>query len=151
MASIRIVPALNNGNAFIGYYNYSDTRSASAGDVWICGVNCDNEQGYSITTPLLNTCFNIGLNGHINIPYGLPTPGISTDIIIASTLPYLAMASDVVISFKATSNRNCAITNTLSVLGSSDFNNITRIKASGQGGGNLRVEPSVDGQETSIG
>ena len=128
-----------------------DTRWASAGDAWVCGVNCDNGRVYTITAPVSNTCFNIGLNGHINIPYGLTTPGISTDIIIASTLPYLTMASDVVISFKATSKRTCAITNTLSVSGNREFNYSTRIQASGQGGGNLRVEPSVDGQETSIG
>ena len=36
-------------------------------------------------------------------------------------------------------------------MGNRDFNYITRLKASGQGGGNLRIESSVDGQETSIG
>ena len=61
------------------------------------------------------------------------------------------MASDVVISFNATINRHCAIQNNLSVLGNSEFNNLTRIQASGQGGGTLRIEPSVDGQETSTG
>ena len=50
--SIRIIPALNNGNASIGYYNYLDARIASAGDVWICGVSCDSERGCTITTPV---------------------------------------------------------------------------------------------------
>ena len=46
---------------------------------------------------------------------------------------------------------NCSIKNNLSVLGNNDFLNTMNIKTSGQGGGNLRIEPSVDGQETSIG
>ena len=102
--SIRIIPALNNGGASVGYYNYIDTRWASAGDAWVCGVNCDNDRGYTITTPVLNTCVDIGLNGNISIPYGLTTAGIATSIITASTLACLTMASDVV-SFNATSNR----------------------------------------------
>ena len=46
---------------------------------------------------------------------------------------------------------NCSIKNNLSVLGNNGFLNTMNIKTSGQGGGNLRIEPSVDGQETSIG
>ena len=46
---------------------------------------------------------------------------------------------------------NCSIKNNLSVLGNNDLLNTMNIKTSGQGGGNLRIEPSVDGQETSIG
>ena len=84
---IRSIPALGTGDASIGYYKYMDTRWASAGDAWVCGVNCDSGPGYTITTPVLNTCFNIGLNGNVNIPYGLTSHGISTGIIIASTLP----------------------------------------------------------------
>ena len=149
--SIRIIPALDTGDASIGYYNCMNTRSTSAGDVWICGVNCDNERGYTIATPVLNTCFNIGLNGNINMPYGLTTIGIATSIITASTSAYLILASDVVISVNATIHKNCSIKNNLEVLGNSEFSNIICVKTSGQGGGNLRVEPSVDGQETSIG
>ena len=59
--SIRVIPALNNGNASIGHYKYLDARIASAGDVWSCGVNCGNERGYTITTPVLNTCFSISV------------------------------------------------------------------------------------------
>ena len=126
-------------------------RSASAGDDWICGVNCDNEQGYIITTPVLNTCFNIGLNGNINIPYGLTTPGIATNIITASTSEALTLSADIVITLNTTINRNCSIQNNLSVLGNSEVSNGIRVKSSGQGGGNLRIEPTIDDRETSIG
>ena len=112
-------------------------RSASAGDVWICGVNCDNEQGYSIPTPVLNTCFNIGLNGNINILYGLTAPRIATNIITASTSEALTLSANVVIILGTTINRNCSIQNNSSVLGNSEFSNIIRVKSSGQGGGKL--------------
>ena len=107
--SIRIIPALNTVEASIGYYHYIDTRWASAGDPWACGVNCDNERGYTITTPVLNTWFNIGLNGNVSIPYGSTLPGIATNTIKGSTSPYLTLATDVVISFNATINNNCTI------------------------------------------
>ena len=112
-------------------------RSASAGDVWICGVNCDNEQGYIITTPVLNTCFNIGLNGNINIPNGLTAPRIATNTITASTSEALTLSANVVIILSTTIIRNCSIQNNLSVLGNSEFSNIIRVKSSGQGGGKL--------------
>ena len=105
--SIRITPALGTGDASIGYYNSMNTRTTSTGDVWICGVNCDNEQGYSITTPLLNTCFNIGLDGNVNLPYGLSTPGSATNIITTSTSAYLTLATDVVLTFNTNIKKHC--------------------------------------------
>ena len=92
------------------------TRSTSSGDVWICGVNCDDERGYIIRTPVLNTCFNIGLNGNINIPYGITTAGLAANIITANTASALTLANDIIISFNTTITQKCIIQNNLSVL-----------------------------------
>ena len=48
-------------------------------------------------------------------------------------------------------HRHNIINNSLTVFGNSMFNTTTRIQKTGQGGGNLRIEPSVDGQESSVG
>ena len=60
------------------------------------------------------------------------------------------MATDVVLTFN-TNITKTLYTNNLSVLGNREFTNSIRVKTSGQGAVNLRMEPSVDGQETSIG
>ena len=73
-SSIRIIPALNNNEASIGYYNYIDARWTATGDAWFCGVNWRDKQGYSIGTPVLNNCFNINLNGNVYIPCNVHTP-----------------------------------------------------------------------------
>ena len=80
--SIRIIPALDNNGASIGYYEYMDTRWTSVGDAWVCGVNCGDERVCTIATPVLNTCFNINLSGNVNIPYGLITPAITVNHIL---------------------------------------------------------------------
>ena len=94
-------------NLLLRYYNRSDLRDRVAGDMWVWGMNCWSRAGFTRGTPVLNNCFNIGLNGNINIPYGLTTPGIATDIIIASTLPYLTMATSVTITGNITTNGHC--------------------------------------------
>ena len=45
----------------------------------------------------------------------------------------------------------CIMPNNLSVLGNGEFLKTMSIKTQPQGGGNMRIEPSVDGNESSIG
>ena len=122
---IRIIPAQDIGNSSIGYYNYMDKRSSAAGDVWISGIYCDNEQGYSIRTPVLNTCFNIQNHGNINIPYGLSTNGAAINVIIANT------------SSEITFGRNVLITGNLNITGNVIASNLNPFDIGGKvsGGG----------------
>ena len=129
--SIRSIPALDTGDASIGYYNNMNTRSTSAGDVWICGVNCDNERGYTITTPVLNTCFNINLSGNVNIPYGLITPAITVNDISALTADYLTISDTVIIVGNTTIHKHCNTNNNLTVSGNSTLNHTMCIKNTG--------------------
>ena len=128
-----------------------DARWASAGDAWVCGVNCGDERGYTITRPVLNTCLNINLSGEVNISYGLTSPVLTVDSIRASTLEYITIDDNAILNGTTTTTRHCSINHNLTVLGTSIVNTTTRIKTSGQGDGNFRVEPSVDGQESSVG
>ena len=112
--SIRIIPVLDTSDASIGYYNHLDPRWASAGDAWVCCVNCDNERGYTITTPLLNTCVNIKFSGNVNIPYGVITPASTVNDISASTADYLTMSDNTIITGNTSINKSCNInTNSL--------------------------------------
>ena len=99
------MPALNTSDASVGYYKYMDTRWASAGDAWVCGVNCDNEQGYTIATPVLNTCFNINLSGEVKLSYGSTSPVITVESIRASTLEYITIDDNVIINGTTTITR----------------------------------------------
>ena len=115
------MPALNTSDASVGYYKYMDTRGASAGDAWVCGVNCDNEQGYTITTPVLTTCFNINLNGEVKLFDGLPSTVITVDSIRASTLEYITIDDNVILNGTTTITRTCKTHNNLTVFGDSVF------------------------------
>ena len=46
---------------------------------------------------------------------------------------------------------NCKVSNTLSILGTSAFGNTMNLTTPLQGGGNLRIIPNIDGNESSIG
>ena len=48
-------------------------------------------------------------------------------------------------------NGRCNMFNNLRVLGTSEFGNTISIQTPWQGGGKLRIEPSVNNQESSIG
>ena len=137
--SIRIIPALDNDDASIGFYNYMATRWTSVGDAWSCGVNCGDERGYTIATPVLNTCFNINLSGTGNIPYGLKTPAITVNDISASTAAYLTIKD------------NALITGYLSVSGDVNLATTLYVRTSQQNGGNLRCVPMIDKNESSMG
>ena len=114
-----------------------DARWASAGDAWVCGVNCDNKRGYTITTPVLNTGFNINLSGNVNIPYGLITPAITVDSIRALTLEYLTIGDSMIITWY------------LLVSGIVNLGNVSTIRADGYNG-TIRCVPLVDGSESSL-
>ena len=126
--SIRIIPAPDNNEASVGYYNYNKARWTATGDAWVCGVNCWDKQGYSIGTPVSNNCFNLSLNGNVDIPYGIMTPAITVDSIRAFVDEQLTINDNVILTGDTTIGGKCNMTNNLSVLGSSIFSNIICIK-----------------------
>ena len=125
--SIRIIPALDNNEASIGYYNYNDARWTTTGDAWVAGINCWDKQGYSIGTPVLNNCLNITLDGNLDAAYGLTTPAITVNNISASTSEYLNIGD------------NAVITGYLSVGGDVNLARTLYVRTPQQGGGNIRI------------
>ena len=98
-----------------------DARWASAGDAWVCGVNCGDARGYTIPRPVLNTCLNINLSGEVNISYGLTSPVLTVDSIRASTLEYITIDDNVILNGTTTITRTCKTHNNLTVFGDSVF------------------------------
>ena len=84
--------------ASIGYYSYANSRADVAGDVWVAGANCWATTGYSIGSPVLNSCSNIAANGDITMPYIVKTSEIMVDIIRGLTAEHLTVDDNVIIS-----------------------------------------------------
>ena len=103
--------------------------------LWCCWDN----HGYSIGTPVLNNCLNITLDGNLDAAYGLTTPAITVNNISASTSEYLNIGD------------NAVITGYLSVGGDVNLARTLYVRTPQQGGGNIRIVPTVDGNEASIG
>ena len=89
--NIRIIPNADGNESSIGYYARTDLRSTTAGDSWVVGANCWNEDGYCIGTPQLSSCLNIILSGDVYLAYKL----FVQDINILDTLNLKANASNV--------------------------------------------------------
>ena len=66
--------------------------------MWVCGVNYWGNTGYTFGTPVLNNCLNITTTGNVNIPYDIKTPDIMVDRIRASTLEYITIDDNVIIT-----------------------------------------------------
>ena len=67
-----------NGNEVsIGYYSYTDSRTAAAGDMWVAGGNCwgRKENSFSIGTIGKGACLNIASDGTVLIQYNLTVSG----------------------------------------------------------------------------
>ena len=156
--SIRSIPALDNNEASIGYhyyyyyyFYYIDARWTATGDAWVCGVNCWDNQGYSIGTPVLNNCYSINLNGNVGIPYNVHTPEIMVYRIKSLVNDQITVNDNVIITSDTSINGMCNMSNNLEVLGTTEFGKTTSIKTPSTGGGHLRIEPSINNQESSIG
>ena len=128
-----------------------DARWTTIGNAWVCGVNCWDKQGYSIGTPVLNDCFNINLNGHVDIPYTVHTPKSMVDSIKSLLDDQITINDNVIVAGDIMISGRCNIFNNLRGLETSEFGKTIIIKTSEQGGGHLRIEPSTDNQESSIG
>ena len=138
-------------------------RFALADDMWHMGQKYWGHGGFSIGTPVRGMCFNIGVNGSVNIPHYKKTPKIMVDIIKAVITEQVTLDDNVIINGNTTMKgnttmegnttivRSCNISNDLTVLGGSKVSSIMRIKTPLQGGGNLRIEPAVNGNESSVG
>jgi hypothetical protein len=150
-----------------------------AGDMWLMGHNSWYNSGYSIGTPVIGVCLNIADNGNTNIPASLNV-GLSinaTGNITAANLYSKTTTDnllnnklnnntgDVSTSIKNNNNEDVAIFhadkgvdikgdavvfNNLSVYGTTELSNKLKIECSG-GGGNIRVVPANDNDESSIG
>ena len=79
--SIRVVATTDGNEASIGHCNYTDSRGAAAGDMWVAGVNCWTQIGYSIGSPILNHCLNIASDGNLSVPHIVKTPEMMVDIL----------------------------------------------------------------------
>ena len=44
--------------------------------MWVCGINCWGNTGYTCGTPQLNRCLTITTTGNANLPYDIKTPEI---------------------------------------------------------------------------
>ena len=108
-------------------------------------------------------CFTFGDNGNVNTPYDITTSEIMVNIIKAVIADQVTIDDNVMIIGNTTMRgnttmegnttivRTCNMSNDLTVLGGSLFSNTMRIKTPSQGGGNLRIEPAVNGNESSVG
>ena len=136
--AIRVITAIDEGQASIGFYNWNDARWTTVGDAWVTGINCWDKQGYSIGTPVLNNCFNIGLDGNVSIDYGFTCNDVATDTLRASTLEYLTIEDSV------------ELNGYLNIAGETTISNTLNIQTT-TGWGNIKIIPSVDTYESSIG
>ena len=96
--NLRIEPSVDGRESSVGQYSRSDLRETSPGDVWVGGANAWGISGYTIGTPVLNSCLNIANNGVITIPYNLRTAGINVDTTKALNLNYRSFDDNVIIA-----------------------------------------------------
>ena len=61
-------------------------RFSLADGMWLMGPNSWFNGGYSIGTPVLGMCFNIGSTGAVRIPYTLKTIENMINILKAETI-----------------------------------------------------------------
>ena len=73
-------------------------RFGVADDMWLMGQNYWYHGGYSIGTPVVGMCFNIGVDGNVNIPNDIKHTEIMVDSIKALTLEYLIIDDAVIIN-----------------------------------------------------
>ena len=125
---IRIIPALNSNGASIAYYNCIDARWTTTGDAWVCGVNCWDNQAYSIGTPVLNNYFSININGNVDIPCNVHTPEIMVDSIKSLVNDQTTINDNVILPGDIIINGRCNMFNNLRVLGTSEFGNTISIQ-----------------------
>ena len=95
---IRVVAATTGNEAAIGYYTRSDSRADFAGDMWAGGVNCWSRTGYSIGTPILDSCVNISDTGTITADYKVRTPLLMTDTIRGNGANQITIDDNVMIT-----------------------------------------------------
>jgi hypothetical protein len=81
--NIRSVPNANRSEASVGFHNYTDLTASAAGDMIVAGMNCWVRSGYSIGTPVKQTCLTITNAGEVLIPYNLI---VSTDTHLSGNL-----------------------------------------------------------------
>ena len=74
--------------------------------MWVSGINCWSRTGYSIGTPVLDSCLNITDSGFVSANYQLVTPVIQTDIIRGYVADQSTTEDAVIIIGKTTVNSN---------------------------------------------
>jgi hypothetical protein len=96
--SIRVIASTNGDEASIGYYNYNDSRSIAAGDMWVGGANCWSKSGYSIGTSVLGYCLNINNTGVVSLANKLRTPELLVNTIRGNGETQITIDDNVIIS-----------------------------------------------------
>ena len=71
--SIRCATTVDAAESSLTFCNYKKMRFSLADGMWLMGPNSWFNGGYSIGTPVLGMCFNIGSTGAVRIPYTLKT------------------------------------------------------------------------------
>ena len=104
--SIRCVPSVDSSESSLGCYKYTDIRFVVADDMWLMGGNSWFNNGYSIGTPVLGMCFNLGVTGSTTAPYKIQTPGINVDIIRGHVADQITIDDDVIITGNTTITSN---------------------------------------------
>ena len=96
--SIRCVPLIDTAKSSLTFYKYTDMRFGIADDMWLMGQNSWFNGGYSIGTPVLGMCFNIGVTGVVTAPYKLLTPIMQVDTIRGNGATQVTIDDDVIIT-----------------------------------------------------
>ena len=74
--------------------------------MWVCGINCWVNTGYTFGAPVLHSCLTINTMGNVNIPYDIKTNEFMVDRIKASTLEYITIDYNVTITGNLVVNGN---------------------------------------------
>ena len=80
--NIRSTPSAGGLEYSIGFYTYTDLRSAAAGDLFVARMHSRSKTGFSIGPPMKHSCLNIANAGDITIPYSLNTSNITTNAVL---------------------------------------------------------------------
>ena len=96
--SIRCVPPVDTAESSLTFYKYKDMRFGLADDMWLMGQNYWFNGGYSIGTPVLGMCFNIGITGIIRAAYKMKSPELMNDIIRGNGANQITIDDNVIIT-----------------------------------------------------
>jgi hypothetical protein len=121
----RAVLDANGGEASIVFDNYTDSRAAAVGDMWVAGSNSWLRSGYTIGTPITNVRSKIDPTGVVNIPIYLATTSTMAGMLRAQVADQITIDDNVIIT------GNLAVIGTMTASKSKPFWIAGKVSAAG--------------------